>query len=44
MTTFFTADTHSGDHRTINISRRPFPEIANLDAHLIGRSNATVAG
>ncbi|RYY32587.1 MAG: metallophosphoesterase, partial [Sphingomonadales bacterium] len=24
MTLFFTSDTHFGDHRTINIWRRPF--------------------
>jgi hypothetical protein len=26
-----TADTHSGDHRTIRISRRPFANIVGLD-------------
>ncbi len=28
MTIFFTADTHFGDHRAINISRRPFASTA----------------
>ncbi len=42
MTTFFTADTHFGDHRTINIQRRPFASVAEMDAHLIERWNAIV--
>ena len=43
MTVFFTADTHFGDHRTINIWRRPFPDVAAMDALLVERWNATVA-
>jgi calcineurin-like phosphoesterase family protein len=43
MTLFFTADTHFGDHRTINISRRPFGSVADMDAALIERWNASVA-
>ncbi|SEJ19193.1 Calcineurin-like phosphoesterase superfamily protein [Sphingomonas sp. OV641] len=43
MTTFFTADTHFGDHRTINIWRRPFASVAEMNALLIERWNATVA-
>jgi calcineurin-like phosphoesterase family protein len=42
MTTFFTADTHFGDHRTINIWRRPFADTGEMDALLIARWNATV--
>jgi calcineurin-like phosphoesterase family protein len=42
MTVFFTADTHFGDHRTINIHKRPFASIAEMDAELIGRWNAVV--
>lgn len=42
MTVFFTADTHFGDHRTINIWRRPFPDTATMDAFLIERWNAIV--
>ncbi|SOB79520.1 Calcineurin-like phosphoesterase superfamily protein [Sphingomonas guangdongensis] len=39
---FFTADTHFGDHRTINIWRRPFADVAAMDALLIERWNAVV--
>ncbi|MGR6329650.1 metallophosphoesterase family protein [Sphingomonas sp. XXL09] len=42
MSVFFTADTHFGDHRTINIQRRPFASVAEMDAQLIARWNATV--
>ena len=43
MTLFFTADTHFGDHRAINIWRRPFATTAEMDALLIERWNAAVA-
>lgn len=43
MTVFFTADTHFGDHRTINIWRRPFGSVADMDALLVERWNAAVA-
>lgn len=43
MARFFTADTHFGDHRTINIQRRPFASVAEMDALLIERWNATVS-
>ncbi|MGN7159817.1 metallophosphoesterase family protein [Sphingomonas sp. SAFR-052] len=43
MTVFFTADTHFGDHRTINIHKRSFASVADMDAVLIERWNATVA-
>ena len=43
MTVFFTADTHFGDHRTINIQKRPFASVAAMDALLIERWNAVVA-
>lgn len=43
MTVFLTADTHFGDHRTINIHKRPFASVADMDAVLIERWNATVA-
>lgn len=43
MAVFFTADTHFGDHRTINIQRRPFADSAAMDAMLIARWNARVA-
>jgi len=42
MTLFFTADTHFGDHRTINIWRRPFASTAEMDALLVERWNAVV--
>lgn len=42
MTIFFTADTHFGDHRTINIQNRPFANVAEMDATLIERWNAVV--
>jgi calcineurin-like phosphoesterase family protein len=40
---FFTADTHFGDHRTINIHRRPFASVADMDEALVAGWNATVA-
>ncbi|MCU6455364.1 hypothetical protein LPN01_14880 [Sphingomonas sp. A2-49] len=43
MTIRFTADTHFGDHRTLNIHRRPFASVAAMDAALIAAWNATVA-
>ena len=39
---FFTADTHFGDHRTINISRRPFATVADMDEALVARWNAAI--
>lgn len=42
MTRFFTADTHFGDHRTINIQRRPFASVAEMDDLLVARWNAAV--
>jgi calcineurin-like phosphoesterase family protein len=42
MAIFFTADTHFGDHRTLNIHRRPFSGVADMDAALIAAWNAAV--
>jgi len=42
MTVHFTADTHVGDHRMINIWRRPFATVAEMDALIIQRWNETV--
>ena len=42
MTLFFTADTHFGDHRTINIHKRAFASVAEMDAALIEGWNAVV--
>ena len=39
---FFTADTHFGDHRTINIQRRSFPDTNVMDAVMIERWNSVV--
>ena len=43
MAVFFTSDTHFGDHRTINIHKRPFGSVADMDALLIERWNEAVA-
>lgn len=42
MALFFTSDSHFGDHRTINIWKRPFGSVAEMDALLIERWNAAV--
>ncbi len=42
MATFFTSDTHFGDHRTINIHKRPFAAAAEMDAALIAAWNERV--
>jgi calcineurin-like phosphoesterase family protein len=42
MALFFTADTHFGDHRTINIHRRPFATVAEMDEALVSRWNAVI--
>ena len=42
MTLFFTADTHFGDHRTINIQRRPFASVAEMDDMLVAGWNEAV--
>ena len=39
---FFTADTHFGDHRTINIQRRPFASVSAMDAALVAGWNEVV--
>ena len=43
MATFFTADTHFGDHRMINIHKRPFASVAEMDEALIAGWNSVVA-
>ncbi len=43
MSVFFTADTHFGDHRAINISRRPFANTAEMDEAMVERWNAVVS-
>jgi calcineurin-like phosphoesterase family protein len=42
MALFFTADTHFGDHRTLNIHRRPFASVAEMDEALVAGWNAVV--
>lgn len=42
MALFFTSDTHFGDHRTINIWKRPFGSAAEMDSALIDGWNGTV--
>jgi calcineurin-like phosphoesterase family protein len=43
MAIFFTGDSHFGDHRTINIWKRPFASVAEMDGVLIDAWNAAVA-
>ena len=42
MPLFFTADTHFGDHRTINVNRRPFASVAQMDEEIVDGWNAVV--
>jgi calcineurin-like phosphoesterase family protein len=42
VTIFFTADTHFGDHRMINIHRRPFANAAAMDEAIVAGWNAVV--
>jgi len=42
VATFFTSDTHFGDHRVLNLYPRPFANVAEMDAGLIARWNAAV--
>jgi calcineurin-like phosphoesterase family protein len=42
VTVYFTSDTHFGDHRTLNIYKRPFASVAEMDAHLVAEWNAVV--
>jgi calcineurin-like phosphoesterase family protein len=43
MALFFTADTHFGDHRTINIHRRPFATAQEMDEAIVANWNAVVS-
>ena len=42
MTVFFTADTHFGHAGTRALYRRPFASVAEMDAAMLARWNATV--
>ena len=39
---FFTSDTHFGDHRVLNIGKRPFADVARMDAALVANWNDAV--
>jgi calcineurin-like phosphoesterase family protein len=43
VATFFTGDSHFGDHRTINIWKRPFASVGEMDRVLEEAWNAAVA-
>lgn len=42
MALFFTADTHFGDHRPLNLGGRPFATVAEMDAAMVARWNAAI--
>jgi calcineurin-like phosphoesterase family protein len=42
MAVYFTSDTHFGDHRVLNLYKRPFASVAEMDATLIANWNARV--
>jgi calcineurin-like phosphoesterase family protein len=42
VTVYFTSDTHFGDHRTLNIYKRPFASVAEMDARMVAGWNETV--
>ena len=42
MATFFTSDSHFGDHRTLNIHKRPFASVVEMDERLVARWNEIV--
>lgn len=43
MALYFTSDTHFGDHRTLNIHKRPFHSTRDMDEELVRRWNAAVS-
>lgn len=43
MITYFTSDTHFGDHRVLNLYPRPYASTADMDGDLIRRWNAVVS-
>lgn len=43
MAIFFTSDSHFGDHRTLNLWKRPFGSVAEMDGALAAAWNAAVA-
>ena len=42
MTTWFTADTHFGQERTLELSKRPFSSVDEMDDEIIQRWNSVV--
>jgi len=42
METFFTSDTHFGDHRVLNIRPRPFGSVTEMNEELVERWNLRV--
>lgn len=42
MAVLFTSDSHFGDHRVLNIGRRPFASVAEMDEALLANWNAAV--
>lgn len=42
MAIFFTSDTHFGDHRTLNIHKRPFASVEEMNRVLVGNWNEIV--
>ncbi len=42
MVTWFTSDTHFGDHRVLNLYPRPYASVAEMDVDLVRRWNAVV--
>src|SRR5215210_2680139 len=42
MSTFFTSDTHFGDYRVLNIRKRPFRSIDDMDQTIIRLWNSRV--
>jgi calcineurin-like phosphoesterase family protein len=42
VATFFTSDTHFGDHRVLNLYARPFASVAEMDEALIRQWNEAV--
>ncbi|HEU0097499.1 MAG TPA: metallophosphoesterase family protein [Allosphingosinicella sp.] len=42
MAVYFTSDSHFGDHRTLNIWKRPFASVAEMDSALVGAWNSAV--
>jgi calcineurin-like phosphoesterase family protein len=43
MATYFTSDTHFGDHRVLNLYPRPYAGVREMDADLVRRWNAAVS-